>query len=49
MRTIQEFDEAFEKLDQELEAMDGKEFFAARGIDIDSLPSADSQERKKNP
>lgn len=40
MRSIAEFNEAFEKLNQELDAMSGEEFFATFGLKLDDLPSA---------
>lgn len=38
MRSIAEFDEAFEKLNQELSAMNGEEFFAMFGLNLNDLP-----------
>lgn len=40
MRSIAEFNEAFEKLNQELNAMSGEEFFAMFGLNLDDFPSA---------
>lgn len=38
MRSITEFNEAFEKLHQELSAMSGKEFFAMFDLNLNDLP-----------
>lgn len=40
MRSIAEFNEAFEKLNQRLDAMNGEEFFAMFGLNLNDLPSA---------
>lgn len=38
MRNIAEFNEALEKLNQELDAMSGEEFFAMFGLNLNDLP-----------
>lgn len=39
MRSMKEFDQAFEKLNQELNNMTGEVFFAMFGLSLDDLPS----------
>jgi len=39
MRSIAEFNEALERLNQELDTMSGEEFFAMFGLNLNDLPS----------